>query len=51
MFRDYGIFKALAEVASKMGYDTLPAPSEVEFMVKVAEADEREEYHRARERN
>jgi len=47
--RDYGVFKALAEVVEKMGYDTIPAPSEGEFMVKVAEADEREEYHRARE--
>jgi hypothetical protein len=46
--RDYGVFKALAEVASKMGYDTLPPPSEGEFTVKIAEAQEREADWRAR---
>lgn len=45
--RDYDIFKALAEVLSKMGYDTIPPPSEGEFAVKIAEADEREEYRRS----
>lgn len=28
---DYGIVKALAEVLAKMGYDTLPPPSEAEL--------------------
>ncbi len=45
---DYGVFKTLAEVASKMGYDTVPAPSEGEFLVKIREADECEEYRCAR---
>lgn len=45
---DYGIFKALADVLSKMGYDTLPPPSEAEFRIKLTEADEREEYRHAR---
>jgi len=47
---DYQTFKALAQVLSKMGYDTIPVPSEGEFMVKVAEADEREEYRLSRSR-
>ena len=46
--RDYGIFKALAAVVSKMGYDTVPPPSEGEFRVSIAEADEREESWRTR---
>jgi hypothetical protein len=36
---DYGVFKTLAEVASKMGYDTLPPPSEKEFMARIAKAE------------
>ena len=42
--RDYNIFTSLAEVLSKMGYDTIPAPTEGEFMVKIMKADEREEH-------
>lgn len=34
---DYAIFQALAEVLSKMGYQTLPSPSEGQFMAKVRE--------------
>ncbi len=34
---DYAVFKALAEVLSKMGYETLPAPSEGQFLAKVRE--------------
>jgi hypothetical protein len=44
--RDYGIFKALAEVLAKMGYDTIPAPTEGEFSVALTEVDEREEEYR-----
>jgi hypothetical protein len=40
VLRDYDVFKALAEVASKMGYDTLPAPSEAEFNFKIKDAYE-----------
>jgi hypothetical protein len=36
--RNYGVFKALAEILSKMGYDTAPPPSEGEFMAKLFEA-------------
>ena len=43
---DYGVFRALAEVAARMGYDTVPPPSEDEFTVKIAEATEHEEYRR-----
>jgi hypothetical protein len=46
--RDYNVFKALAEVASKMGYDTLPAPSEAEFNFKIQDYDERDANRRAR---
>ena len=46
--RDYGIFKTLAEVLAKMGYDTIPAPSDGDFRVALAEADEREEEYRRR---
>ena len=45
---DYGIFKALAEVVARMGYDTVPPPSEGEFVVKLAETEEREEHRRGR---
>lgn len=45
---DYGIFKALAEVLAKMGYETLPPPSEGEFRIELAECEEREEYRRGR---
>jgi len=44
---DYDTFNALAEVLSKMCYDTIPTPSKGQFMVKVVEADEREEYRRS----
>ena len=39
---DYGVFSALAEVAKKMGYDTLPPPSAGEFQIKLIEEEERE---------
>ena len=42
VYRDYDIFKSLAEVLSDMGYDTMPPPSISEFMAKIVEADERE---------
>ena len=38
---DYGVFKALAEVLAKMGYETLPPPSETEFRLKVADYEDR----------
>ena len=37
--RDYGIFKALAEVLAKMGYETLPPPSEAELRNKLPESE------------
>lgn len=46
--KDYELFKALAEVLSKMDYDTIPPPSEGEFMLKVAEAEEKAEYRRSK---
>ena len=48
--RDYDIFKSLAEMLSDIGHDTMPPPSIGEFMVKIAEADKREEYRRSRNR-
>ena len=46
--KDYGIFKALAEVLSKMGYDTLPSPSEGQFMMQLSESDKKEEYRKSK---
>ena len=45
---DYGVFKTLAEVASKMGYDTLPPPPEDEFLARIAEAEKHEVHRRPR---
>jgi hypothetical protein len=36
---DYVVFKALAEVLSQMGYETLPPPTEGQFLAKVKEND------------
>jgi hypothetical protein len=44
----YGVFKALAEVASKLGYDTMPPPSYAEFTVKSAEAADHDQLRQAR---
>ena len=46
--RDYGVFKALAEVVSKMGYNTDPPPSEKEFEAWLEEADKQDAKHRTR---
>lgn len=47
---DYETFKALAEVLSKMGYETMPPPSEGAFMDKIDEANEREKYRHSKSR-
>jgi len=48
--RDYSIFKSLAEVLADMGYNTMPPPTVGDFMVKMIEADEREEFRNSNER-
>jgi hypothetical protein len=37
--RDYDVFKALAEVLAKTGYNTSPLPSEAEFRVALSDAE------------
>jgi hypothetical protein len=46
--RDYGVFKALAEVVARMGYDTIPPPLEKEFMLWNQESDNRVKNRHAR---
>ena len=41
---NYQVFKALAEVVAKMGYDTIPAPTQGAFDLALIEAKDHEEY-------